>query len=241
MGNRWLLMGTVAAVALAGCGRPVDFTPKKQPKGKEAWEKREQVYSDKKPEEWLKLLRHRNSSARKQAIAAMIEYGPDYVPQVVEVLRDRSAGQGRMAAALVLAGYGESARAAAPALCEALAQSDWPDRNSAAEALGNIGGNPREVIPAMISALKDKDERVRVDVCRALGRLTREESESISALARSLEDPESNVRAAAANALGQIGRPAASAIAALEKAAQSPDFIVAQGATEALKRVKAAP
>jgi len=217
------------AVAVAGC------EPQRE---METWEKREQVHTDKTPQQWIELIRHRNATARRKAVEAIIQYGDAHVPALIEILEDKTAGPSRLSAARALGGIGAGAKAAVPALCKALGETGWVDRDGAAKALGDIRQNLQQTIPALVAALKDSDERVRGAAARALGRMQSGEGSVVSALAAVLEDEDSNVKAEAAEALQRIGPKAQAAIPALKKAAKAEDFIVSQAASEALKRVQ---
>ena len=63
-----LLIGCLCfAVCVCGC--------KKEPRKKETWEKREQVYTDHPPEHWLELIQHRNPRVRAKAAPKVVQYG----------------------------------------------------------------------------------------------------------------------------------------------------------------------
>ena len=233
--NKAPILCLCLVVLAGGCGRE-----KKKPK-REAWQKREQVYTDKTPEEWLKLIQHHNVQARNRAIDALILYrrdGTDSVPQLIEVLETTGSGQVRLSVTRALGGMGSDARTAVPALCKALNDSNWDQRDAAAEALGAIGEDLGSTVPTLLEALSNSDERVRGSAARALGRLRTGDAGAVSALAAALEDEDPNVRAEAAEALEHIGPKAKAAIPALEKAAKAEHFIVAQAAQEALKSVR---
>ncbi len=209
---------------------------------KEAWQKREQVYTDKTPDEWLALIQHRNVQARDRAIDALIQYGKDgrdTVPQLIEILDTSKSGDVRLSVCRALGGMRSDAKRAVPALCKALNDATWGQRDAAAQALGDIGADGQETISTLIGALKsDLDERVRIKAAAALGRLRSGDSKAVAALAAALEDQNENVRASAAEALGTIGSKAKAAVAALKKAAESEYFIVSSAAEEALKKVQ---
>ena len=217
-------------VAVVGC---------REPRQLENWEKREHVHTDKTPEEWIKILRHRDPRARQKAVDALVQYGDEIVPAVIEVLQDRKLGGSRLSAARTLAALGPGAEEAVPELIEAMKESDWPDRDGAAEALGQIRRQLDKTVPALIEVMAgDDDERVRAKAAQALGRIRPDGGEAIAALAAALEDPDVNVQAEAAEALEKIGPNARAAVPALEKAARTEDFILKQAAQEALKAIR---
>lgn len=223
------------AVLLGGCQEA------NRPK-KEAWQKREQVYTDKTPREWLELIQHREFRVREKAIDALIQYrkdGEDTVAELIEILETHGSSQVRLSVARALGGMRSDAKPAVPALCKALKDSNWNGRDAAAEALGTIRGDLGRTIPALVGALNgDQDERVRGKAAEALGRLRSGEAKAVAALAAALQDADANVQAYAAEALGQIGQKAKAAVPALEKAAQLESFIVSDAARRALGKVQ---
>ncbi len=223
-------------VLLGGCAK------EKPEKG--AGQRREQVYTDKTPQEWLELIQHRDFRVRTLAVDALIQYrkdGQDSVSSLIEILEAGKSGQVRLSVAKALGGMGTDAKAAVPALCEALADHGWKERDAAAEALGAIRAARDQTIAALAAALsEDTDERVRGKAAEALGRLRPGDRKVVAALAAALEDEDEdqNVRAYAAEALGQIGPKAKAAASALEKAARSEYFIVADAAKRALQQIR---
>ena len=155
-------------IALAGCGES-------EPQSAPPRDRRNPAYTDKTPEEWLKVLRHQSATARNKAIDALLQYGKPTVPGIVGVLEDRSAGPGRLAAARTLGALGADAESAVPALARSLQDRQWSDRDGAAEALGAIRRQPEVAVPALVEALGETDPRVRAVAARALGRIGRGE------------------------------------------------------------------
>jgi len=228
------------AVLVVGC--------KREKKRKlEEWQKRRPKWSDKTPEEWLDLIKHpRSDSARQQATDALVQYGKrdgpqTYVPPLVEIVQDRQLGPGRRAAARALGWMGPGADGAVPALCEALLDTGWKDRDVAAWALGRIAGNSDQARAALLKAMKDEDGRIRGAAAQALGKLggsAGEDSQSVDALIEQLGSSDNFVQAEAADALGRMGPGAKKAVPALKKAQQSEYHNVRQAAEEALKKIE---
>ena len=221
-------------VLAAGCGT-------EKPK-KEAGQRREQVYTDKTPKQWLELIQHHNVQARDRAIDALIQYvknGRNTIPQLIEILDTCNSGKVRLSVCRALGGMHRDAKVAAPALCKALKDATWQQRDAAAQALGDVVADDRQTILTLIDALKsDPDQRVRGESAGALGKLQTGDPKAIAALAAALEDDNENVCARAATALGMIGHKAVVARPALQKAAKSDYFIVSSAAREALKNVQ---
>jgi len=229
-----LMLSLCLLPLIAGCGS--QEAPKK-----EAWQKREQVYTDKTPEEWVELIRHSNYQARSKAIDALVQYakdGEDTLPALIDILRDKTAGQGRLAVARALGAMGSKAKSAVPALAEALADTSWDARDAAARALADIGANPEVAIPALIGAINDADVRVRGEAARGIGRYGSGDAKAIDALIEALGDESATVKARATDALQRIGPKAKAAIPALEEAAKSPDIFGADAAKRALESIR---
>ena len=75
----------------------------------------------------------------------------------------------RSTAATQLGKIGSEAKAAVPALTDALKDKHGQVRTAVAEALGKIGAEAKTAVPALTDALKDKDERVRETTALSLG------------------------------------------------------------------------
>jgi HEAT repeat protein len=231
MTTRNLLVGALALLTgAAGC--------QQEPPKKEAWQKREQVYTDHPPEHWIELIQHRNPRVREKAAPMVVQYGKSQVLALVGILEKTKSGGVRLSVVRALQGLGPDAEAAVPVLCRLLRDSQWSERDVAADALAAIGRPQAQIVAALADALEDPDDRVRGRAARALGRLGTSDPAVVSALAAVLEDGNADVQAEAAEALQHIGSDAQAAVPALEKAAQSENFIVAQAAQEALKAVR---
>src|SRR5262245_50146385 len=95
----------------------------------------------------------------------------DPVPKLVKQLKDGKA-DARAKAAKELGQLGAEAKAAVPALAEALIKdADAQVRSYTAYALGQIGPDARAGVPALAEALEDKSEDVRPLAADALGRI----------------------------------------------------------------------
>jgi len=231
MTKKSLLVCLCLSVLMCGC-------QKEPPRKKEAWEKREQVYTDHPPEHWLELIQHRNPRVRDKAAPMVVQYGKSQVPPLVEILETTKSSGVRFSVVRALGSFGSEAADAVPALCKVLKDKDWSKRDVAAEALGKIRGDMERTIPALMEALKDEDTRVRGAVIRAFGRIGSGDRRIVSALATALEDEDMEVRAEAADALAAMGPEAKAAIAALEKAAKCEYFNVSMAAQEALRKIR---
>ena len=131
----------------------------------------------------------------------------------IQILRLQSKNMGlRRHAAEVLAGIGPEAKAAVPALIQALrggnsqiSKTFYPTVHcNAADSLVQIGSQAKEVVPDLIQALNDPDESVRYYVAEVLGRIEPKDKSAVPALTQALNDPDRAVRRNAAWALKKI-------------------------------------
>lgn len=105
---------------------------------------------------------------------------------------------------------GAEAKAAVPALVEALRDSDAKVRYRSLMALGNLwsgaerGPEVRAAVPALIKLLKDEDEYIRRRAVYVLGRIGPEARAAVPALTEALRDENEDVRSYVAKALGAI-------------------------------------
>jgi HEAT repeat protein len=141
---------------------------------------------------------------------------PDDVPDSIKRLQDQDITV-RVEAARDLADMGVQAKAAVPALMEALNDKASSIRKAAAGALGNIGAEA--AVPALTKALRDTDGKVRWQAADALGRIGPKAHRAVPALMEALKDKEPSMRGIAADALGGIGESyAAAAVPSLQQA-----------------------
>jgi HEAT repeat protein len=108
----------------------------------------------------------------------------------------------RAASARILGEIGPAAKDAAPALAEALKDTDRDVRQNAAQALGYIGPGAKVAAPALITALQDKESQVRRAAAFALGKVGSLDAEASLKTAR--KDQVAAVRDAAKAALKDL-------------------------------------
>jgi 3-methyladenine DNA glycosylase AlkC len=116
------------------------------------------------------------SSAQDQAKDEKQEeaiYNGKTVSQWVNELKSSKNSTGRSIAARSLARFGPEAKAAVPALIEALKDEDKATRVSAASSLGQIGPAAKDAVPALIEAVKDKNVFVSSSAASALRQIQR--------------------------------------------------------------------
>lgn len=136
--------------------------------------------------------------------------GTDWQTVLRAGLKER-AGSVRRAAAEALGNLGTDARAAVPALAEALTDPDLRVRWAVADALGQLGPPARAAVPALVEALSDPELPIRIAALDALGWIGADARSAVPLLLARLEDADSNLRWAAAAALVRIDRKTARA------------------------------
>jgi hypothetical protein len=144
----------------------------------------------------------------------------------------------RYSAAYWLGNLGPNAKAAVPALCDAVIHDPVPNnRDVAITALTRIGLQSNQAVTALVTALSsDRNKSVR---CRAAGALEiwmPDSPEVVAALARGLTDSDAMVRQICAAALGSYGPRSRMAIGRLEQMAGGDDP-AADYAKAALERI----
>src|SRR5581483_6173155 len=199
---------------------------------------------------WHRALRSLDPKVQAVALRDLQDGGAAAVPVLIELVQlpsgtDWADVEVRCQAADLLGRLGAEARAAVPALMDALAGPDAHVRAVVAAALTTIGGLPAESIPRWIdllesdarlhatralsqfgaqaksaviplqNLLKDKDPDVRWNAARTLGKIGPEAKDAVPALIATLQDGEAKVREHAAESLGQIGPEAKDAVPAL--------------------------
>lgn len=155
-------------------------------------------------------LKDNNINVRAYASAALGKIGSAAVSVLVEALREPDSDV-RQRVAQALGQIGPEAKAAVPALIDALKDQEEWDYNTAAQALVDI--NTPEARKALedyyrlFEALKDPDESIRNQAAQDLGYIGPEAKTAVQALIEALKDDDEMVRYYAAEALENIGTP----------------------------------
>jgi len=158
----------------------------------------------------------------------------ELIKTIIKELKDEDEEVRGTAAALIALGlFGPEAKAAVPALVEALKDKDRV-REDAVRALAQIGP---PAVTALVRALKDKDENLRQQAATVLGKIGAEAKAAVPALVEVLKDKDKNVRQQAAIALGKIGLGAKAAVPALVEALKDKDKNLRQQAAVALVQI----
>ena len=137
----------------------------------------------------------------------------------------------------VLEVYGEASKPAAPALVQALADSDPFIRWGAARTLGKIGSvEENTAVPALAKLLEEPDLDLRIAAAWALERYGPAARAAVPALAKAVGTGDPEIRRAVMTTLVAIGKDAESAIPAItaELANRNPGVRVA--AADSLSR-----
>ena len=149
---------------------------------------------------------------RREAVVSLGllgERSSDVVLAVAAILADKHADL-RATAALTLAKFGSTARAAEPALMKAV-QSD-PDKavrlNAVRTVFASYGADAVKLVPAFAERLaKDSDFEVRVAIAEEFGGLGPAGKPALPALRAAQRDPQIKVREAASAAVKRIEAP----------------------------------
>jgi lysophospholipase L1-like esterase len=173
---------------------------------------------------------------RASAARALFRVGtkPDDVPRLVAALGSPDSYVVAFAA-WSLGNLGASARAAVPALVQALAREDT--NAVVAAALARIGPAAAGAVGVLVEALRSDNADRRWRAARTLGRIGPPAEAAVPLLATALADPNNAVRQHAARALGRIGPAARPAAAALQRATGDDDPRVRREARQALERL----
>ncbi len=102
---------------------------------------------------------------------------------------------------------GPDAKAAVPALVQALGRENEELRWHAARALGAIGDNARDAVPALIKALDDSAKTVQAYAAFALGEIGKASEPAVEKLIERAFDEDPLVRRGSLLAIRQIGAP----------------------------------
>jgi HEAT repeat protein len=165
------------------------------------------------------------------------------VSQLVELLQERPTllhsvhlAHLSWSAPSLLAKLGPDAKAAVPALMDALSSKQSALRLSAVYALGEIGPDAK-MVPALTDLLNDDEAHVRAAAATVLGKIGPEAKAAVPALVTTLKDLDAEVREAAAGALGLIGPEAKSAVTGLVELLKDKEGKVRFAAADALLRL----
>lgn len=135
-------------------------------------------------------------------------------------LRTDPSASVRAEAAVALGAMGDGARAAMPALFDALADPSEAVRHAAARALAALGPAALDQ-PRLVAALDSPDDFVSAFAAWSLGNMGPAAREAVPALVKALSREETN--AVVAGALARLGPAAAEAVPALVEALRSED------------------
>jgi HEAT repeat protein len=171
----------------------------------------------------------------RYAIAVISGNPTGHLDHFIRALTDKKVFAGMAAAAI--AGLGQVASPAVPALIQSLSSEHPDNRWSAACALANIGPHARDSVSALIRALEDQDEKVRWYAAWALAEIGPDSAPAVPALIERLNDFDDDVRGYAAMALGRIGPAARAGVPALAALKNDENGAVREEAETALSLI----
>lgn len=137
------------------------------------------------------------------------------MPYFISAISDKKRLYPGMASA-ALAGLGQLAITALPALIEELADPNPENRWSAAHAIAGLGGHAQIAASSLANLLHDPDEKVRWYAAHALSEIVPENDEIVPELILGLQDIDDDVRGYCAVTLGRMGSIAALSVPILE-------------------------
>jgi len=113
-------------------------------------------------------MRDASPEVLNEVLDALASLGEKAVPRLTEALKHEAV---RAKAAAIIARIDPPAKAAVPALIEALGDESPDTRSELLFALAAIGPAAEEAVPAITKALGDSEEDVRYAACFALGKI----------------------------------------------------------------------
>jgi HEAT repeat protein len=141
-------------------------------------------------------------------------------------------GKVRLGALAALEQIGPEAKAAVPALVDAMKDHDGKVRLGALAALEKIGPEAKAAVPALVDAMKERNPEQRYLAVKVLGRMGPEAKDALPALANASKDGDAKVRDAAIGALA-----AAVTMQGLTELLKDKDPAIRSGAARALRRI----
>jgi len=179
-----------------------------------------------------KVVADADTEVIEDIMDAVAGLGEDAVPPLIEALEHEEV---RGLVAATIARIGPAAKAAVPALIEALSDENPRIRNEVLFAIAAIGPEAKEAVPMVAKLLNDPEMDVRYGACYALGKIGRAAMPAKAELQRTLDSPDQFLAMAGAWALACI-HPECQ-----ETAAKSvPVLIKALAASDAMSRLRAA-
>jgi HEAT repeat protein len=167
------------------------------------------------------LVNDPSEEGRAQAAAALMEIGPEVLPDLIYALKARG---GRVASETMEVFRRLSSSAVPLLVTEAMAFGDDEEfRGQATEILLRMRADVRGSVPALIVGLGHPQAEVRRDAARLLVRTGKEGGLAVRALGAALTDKDVRVRRHAAAALAAVGAEALPALPALRKALRDRD------------------
>jgi len=172
----------------------------------------------------------------KTMMDAMAGLGEKVLPRLIEGLKIEEV---RARAAAIIARIGPKAKAAVPALIDALGDENPETRNEVLFALAAIGQDAKACVPVVIKSLADPDMNVRYAACYTLAQIGPAAMAAKPALRKNLGCPDQFLSVASAAALAgihpQCAETAAKSVPVLAKALGAADAMIRLNAAESLQ------
>ena len=183
-----------------------------------------------------KAMENADPDALNDMLDALASLGEKAVPRLVKALEREKV---RPKAAAIIARIGPAAKAAVPALIEALADKNPETCSEVLFALAAIGPDAAEAVPAITQALGAPDANVCYSVCYALGKIGPAAESAKAELEKNLTGDDRFLCMASAWALCHIDpkspETAAKVVPVLIEALGEPDAMTRGHAVESLE------
>jgi HEAT repeat protein len=191
------------------------------------------------PEILRPILKKAMDGASPEVLDAVMDVfaqlGEKVLPRLINALEVEEV---RLRAAAIIARIGPPAKAAVPALVEALGDESSETRSEVLLALAAIGPDAASAVPAVTKAVRDPDMNVRYAACYALGRIGPAAMPAKEELRKCLSSADQFLGMASAWALAQVdpqcSETAGKSVPLLTKALEAPDAMTRLHAIEAL-------
>ena len=171
-------------------------------------------------------------SVRRSAAVALIEAGPDALPDLIDCLESPDA-EVRLRAAEIIRAFAFNAATAVDSLVVLLDDEDPAVREAAAATLQAIGP---AALPALIAALRSPGVEVRLRAAEVIRPFGPKSAAAVEPLVALLDDEDADVRQASSATLEAIGESAAPAADRLNALLYDDDADVRRAALFALGR-----
>lgn len=172
--------------------------------------------------------------ASVEAIEASGALGAEFIPQLLQLLKDNDEFVRLIAARALGKLAPRRADIVVPALAANLDDADLDARVAATRALGQYGGDAAAAVPAIAARLLRGDVEFRVAAMKAIEGIGTDSAPALPQLAQALQDRDPRVRSEAARVLGLFGPLAREYVETLRRVTSDPDSEVRKAASAAI-------